>query len=390
MKKLRIVMFSDFYGYVTTTFIRNEVYALAQKHFFTYLTCRKLVEEADVEIIELPYKPSLPLRKLYWWLWQMDLRCLFYNMPFSEKLNHQLRRLNPEVIHLQFGFEAIKFLQNTQSKIPTLIHFHGYDASEMLRKNSYIKEIRNYLKQSHITPIFVSEYMAHKFFNLKLTDFHYHVLRCGIDLSLFIPSHRKMISESRKVFLQISSLAPKKGHEFTIRALRKAFDLKPEIQGSLVFKFAGDGKRHALLHNLVLELGLQDDIEFIGNKNTKEVIELLLSSHYFVHHSITDKSGDEEGIPTSIMEAMSMELPILSTFHAGIPELVQHGVNGLLCEEKDVDTFAKQIIEILSWSYLPANRKVIEEKYSLDLHMKQLEDIYRIEITRHQKKSLHD
>lgn len=85
-----------------------------------------------------------------------------------------------------------------------------------------------------------------------------------------------------------------------------------------------------------------------------------------------------------------MELPILSTYHAGIPELVQHGVNGLLCAEKDVDTFAKQIIEMLSWSFLPANRKVIEEQYSLDLHMKQLEEIYRIEITRHQKKSLHD
>ncbi|MFN5209822.1 MAG: glycosyltransferase [Bacteroidota bacterium] len=390
MEKLRIIMFSDFYGYITTTFIRNEVYALARKHFFTYLTCRKLVEEADVEIVELSYKPSLPVRKFYWWLWQMDIRCLFYHLPFSEKLNHQLHRLNPEVIHLQFGFEAIKFLQNTQSKIPTLIHFHGYDASEMLRKKSYTKEIKKYLKQSHITAIFVSEYMAQKFLKLTLTDSHYHVLRCGIDLSLFHPSQRKVLSGSRKVFLQISSLAPKKGHEFTIRALRKAFDVKPDIRGSIVFKFAGDGKRKTELNNLVLELGLQDDIEFIGNKNTKEVIELLLSSHYFVHHSITDESGDEEGIPTSVMEAMSMELPILSTYHAGIPELVQHGVNGLLCAEKDVDTFAKQIIEMLSWSFLPANRKVIEEQYSLDLHMKQLEEIYRIEITRHQKKSLHD
>lgn len=385
MEKLRIVMFSDFYGYITTTFIRNEVYALAKKHFFTYLTCRKLIQEKDVEVIEIPYKPSLFIRKIYWWLWQWDIRCWFYLRSFREKLNHQLNSIHPDVVHLQFGFEAIKYLQNTLVNTPTLVHFHGYDASEMLRKKSYVNEIRSYLKQPHITAIFVSEYMAQKFLRLQLTNHHYHVLRCGIDLSFFVPSQRKPLDDARKVFLQISSLAPKKGHEFTIRALRKAIDLKPEIQGNLVFKFAGDGKRQAVLKNLVMELGLQDNIEFIGNKNTKEVIDLLLSSHYFVHHSITDESGDEEGIPTSVMEAMSMELPVLSTYHAGIPELVQHGVNGLLCREKDVDTFAKQIIEMLSWSFLPANRKVIENDYNLDLHMKQLEEIYRIEICRHQK-----
>lgn len=389
MEKLRIVMFSDLYGYITTTFIRNEVYALAKKHFFTYLTCRKLVEENDVEVIELPFNPPLLLRKIYWWLWQFDLMCLFYYQPFRKRLNIQLSRLAPDVVHLQFGFEAIKFLQNTERKIPTLVHFHGYDASEMLRKKSYISEIRKHLKQPHITPIFVSEFMAQKFVKLKLID-RYHILRCGIDLSLFLPAQRKVVNDSRKVFLQISSLAPKKGHEFTIRALRKAIDLKPEIQGTLVFKFAGDGKRQSVLKELVLELGLQDDIEFIGNKNTIEVIDLLLSSHYFVHHSITDESGDEEGIPTSVMEAMSMELPILSTYHAGIPELVHHSVNGLLCKEKDIDTFATQIIEMLSWTYLPANRKVIEDEYNLEQHMKQLEEIYRIEISRHQKTTLHD
>ena len=58
----------------------------------------------------------------------------------------------------------------------------------------------------------------------------------------------------------------------------------------------------------------------------------------FVHHSITPQNGDEEGIPTSIMEAMLMKLPILTTYHAGIPELVKHGENGLLCKEKDVNT----------------------------------------------------
>ena len=88
------------------------------------------------------------------------------------------------------------------------------------------------------------------------------------------------------------------------------------------------------------------------------------------------ENGDEEGIPNAIMEAMAMKLPILSTFHAGIPELVEHGVNGLLCEEKDIDSLATQMLEIQSWGKLDKNRQKIIDEFNYESHNKKLLEFY--------------
>ena len=87
---------------------------------------------------------------------------------------------------------------------------------------------------------------------------------------------------------------------------------------------------------LVAAQKLSSKISFLGKLDQGEIITQMNKATVFVHHSVTSSSGDQEGIPNSILEAMSMELPILSTFHSGIPEAVEHKINGLLCEEYDV------------------------------------------------------
>ena len=74
---------------------------------------------------------------------------------------------------------------------------------------------------------------------------------------------------------------------------------------------------------------------------------------------------------------MAMKLPILSTFHAGIPELVQDGVNGLLCPEKDVDNLSNQMLEIIYWKKLKKNRVKIKEQFNYQIHNELLLDFYK-------------
>ena len=76
------------------------------------------------------------------------------------------------------------------------------------------------------------------------------------------------------------------------------------------------------------------------------------------------------------MEAMALELPVITTWHSGIPELVEDGLNGFLIEEKDVDTYAEKMEEILSWGLIPENREVILKTFSLDVHMNKLLNLY--------------
>jgi glycosyltransferase involved in cell wall biosynthesis len=64
----------------------------------------------------------------------------------------------------------------------------------------------------------------------------------------------------------------------------------------------------------------------------------------YIQHSVTDpETGDQEGAPVAIMEAMANGLPIVSTRHSGIPFLVEEGVSGLLSEESDVSAMALNI-----------------------------------------------
>jgi glycosyltransferase involved in cell wall biosynthesis len=73
----------------------------------------------------------------------------------------------------------------------------------------------------------------------------------------------------------------------------------------------------------------------------------MRESDCFIQHSITDEeSGDEEGLPVAILEAMPAALPVISTRHAGIPDAVSHGVTGLLVEEGDILGMAGQIHDL--------------------------------------------
>jgi colanic acid/amylovoran biosynthesis glycosyltransferase len=74
----------------------------------------------------------------------------------------------------------------------------------------------------------------------------------------------------------------------------------------------------------------------VGAQKQHRVIEILESSHIFMLPSVTAANGDQEGLPVALMEAMAMGLPVLSTLHSGIPELVEDGLSGLLVPEKDV------------------------------------------------------
>ncbi len=144
----------------------------------------------------------------------------------------------------------------------------------------------------------------------------------------------------------------------------------------------GDGKRKDLLVELSEELNIQKYVEFVGFVSPAEAKELMQEADIFVHHSITTENGDQEGIPNALMEAMAMELPVLSTYHSGIPELVIDGTNGYLVQEKDVDSYALRMADIISWKQMKANRDTIAEEFEIGKHIAKLEAFYSKMLTK--------
>lgn len=94
-------------------------------------------------------------------------------------------------------------------------------------------------------------------------------------------------------------------------------------------------------------MGIKQNVYLRGQKNRDEVIGLLQDADIFLAPSVTANNGDMEGIPMALMEAMAMGLPVISTFHSGISELIEDGQTGFLTKEKDVNAIADKLLYVI-------------------------------------------
>jgi colanic acid/amylovoran biosynthesis glycosyltransferase len=131
----------------------------------------------------------------------------------------------------------------------------------------------------------------------------------------------------------------KKGIQYSVKAIARVVKKFPYIEYGIV----GDGPLRGEIEDLINELELKRHVRMYGWMKQEEVIELLKQSHIFLAPSVTSKEGDQEGIPVALMEAMAQGLPVLSTDHSGIPELVQDGTSGFLVPERDVEALANKL-----------------------------------------------
>jgi len=364
-------MYADGFGVGTQTFISQDVEYLSQKHDLLFI-CIKMdhsdtLSNANVKVLD--FKHHYLQRKL----WEYDLYLSYRNFHFRKQINKIIDEFKPDLIHCQFGIESLKLIDNIEDKsIPLVIQFRGYDASRMLKKKSYVERLRKVLYQKNYYSIFVAESLRENLKKYAINVKNSMILHSGIDLNKFI--REEDTEHDDFIFLQISSLNQKKGHEYTLKAFAKFLSLQKAKNYKLVL--TGDGERKTQLLHLSRQLGIQDYVKFVGFVSSKEAKVLLQNADVFVHHSITPEDGDQEGIPNSIIEAMAMELPVISTYHAGIPELVSDGINGYLVNEKDVDAYASRMSDITSWGKLKINREAIAEEFEIEKHIAKLEAFY--------------
>lgn len=71
-----------------------------------------------------------------------------------------------------------------------------------------------------------------------------------------------------------------------------------------------------------------------------------------------------------------MELPVISIWHAGMLELVKDGVNGYLVRERDMESYARRMNDVLGWSYVKENRQKVRDEFEINVHTQQLEEYY--------------
>lgn len=162
----------------------------------------------------------------------------------------------------------------------------------------------------------------------------FHVVRCGIDPERFAPVPRGSAGPLR--VLCVGQLVPRKGQRVLLDAAAELRDRGIEIEVTL----AADGPSRAALEAAVDALDLRDRVTFTGNVSQDDVGALYAAADVFCLPSFA------EGIPVVLMEAMASGLPVVTTPIAGVPELVEHGVSGLLVAPGRSDLLADALASL--------------------------------------------
>ena len=183
----------------------------------------------------------------------------------------------------------------------------------------------------------VCEYFKNKLAKLHKNTHKIKVFHSSIDCDKFI--YRKcLFLKNKKVCIATTCrLANKKGLDYAIKAISILVNKHPNLHYLII----GDGRLRHKLQDLINTLGLKHNITLVGWKTPNEVVELLKTCHIFILPSVTRNA--QEGIPNALKEAMAMGIPVVSTYHAGIPELIKNGITGFLVPEKDERALAKAI-----------------------------------------------
>lgn len=228
-------------------------------------------------------------------------------------------------------------------KLPLIVHFHGFDISMKDVLRDYQNQYQRMFDYAYAI-VGVSRLMIE-----RLEEFGCNKNKLYYNPCAPSDSFNKIECRRDKMqFLSVGRFVDKKAPYLTILAFRKVLEVHKDVK----LVMCGEGPLLETCQNLVEFYGIENKVEFKGKVNKDAIIKLLQESIAFVQHSITSKNGDMEGTPVGVMEASSAGLPVVSTNHAGIPDVIQNGKTGYLVSEKDVDNMALYMRKVLENSDL--------------------------------------
>lgn len=283
-----------------------------------------------------------------------------------------------DIIHCHFGPNGILGTQLKEIGIggKIITTFYGNDLTSFLQKEG--NEVYSNLLACGDLFLPICNYFRKKLLDLNCEQKRVIVHHLGANIECFPFFSKKNLQEESLKMLTVSRLVEKKGHKYALKALAEIIKKHKRIK----YIIAGEGPLRSQLKQLVNELRLTEYVEFVGAVNESEVKTLLLEAHFFVLPSVTSSNGEQEGTPTVLVEAQAVGLPVISTYHSGIPEVVIDGKSGLLVPAKDAEALSDRIKYLIEhpeiWAKMGlAGREFVEKYYDAKKLNKQLVQIYK-------------
>ncbi|MEO0804179.1 MAG: glycosyltransferase [Cyanobacteria bacterium J06642_2] len=255
------------------------------------------------------------------------------------------RKPRYDIIHCQFGtqgYRGLAFKRLLQSEPKLVVMFRGHDISRHVKQkgDKFYEKLFEYADYCLAN----CEFFRQRVIDLGCDPEKVSVHFSGLDANKFKFCERHLHPGDSVQIATTGRLVEKKGIEYAIRAIARQAKRFP----GLTYYIIGDGVLRQPLEALVNELKAASFIHFLGWKNESEIIEILDASHLFIAPSVTALDGNQDAPTNVLKEAMVMGLPVLSTDHGGIPELVQDDVSGFLVPERDVEALSTKLGDLLA------------------------------------------
>lgn len=247
-----------------------------------------------------------------------------------------------------------------------VVAFHGSDISSHVATNGPGAFDELFRSGALLLPI--SDHWRTRLLELGASPEQVVIHRMGVHVSRFDFEPRVSDPQRALRVLSVGRMVEKKGFVHGLAAVAQVHRSGRAIEYTIV----GDGPLRESLHAEADRLGVRDRVRFAGPQPRERVYELMQDNDVFLCPSVTAGNGDKEGIPMVLMEAMASGIPVVSSFHSGIPELVEDGVSGLLATEGDHAALAESVLRIaedpaLARGIATNGRRRVEREFDVDM-----------------------
>lgn len=279
-------------------------------------------------------------------------------------LARYLQQYHIQAVLAEYGQTGVAMMEPCEeARVPLIVHFHGVDAYKSAVLSEFEQGYHS-LFRSAAAIVTVSKAMREQLLALGAPEGSLHLNPYGVDMATFTGSAPQL---AEPVFLAAGRFVDKKAPILTLLAFGRTLGEVPDARLVMI----GDGPLLDACKQLAEVMNLAQAVEFRGVQSHRAVAQAMHQARCFVQHSIRAGDGDSEGTPVAILEASASGLPVISTRHAGIPDVVVHGETGILVEEKDVEGMAQAMMLLAQNPQLAAQlgrqgRQRIRDHFSME------------------------
>jgi len=285
-----------------------------------------------------------------------------------------------DIIHCHYGPNGNigVLLRDLGVRGKLITTFHAYDVTLVIAREGRDVYNRLFAEGDLLMPI--SKHWRKRLIDLGCSENKIVVHRVGLDMENFPLQQRQFHKGDTIKLLTVSRLVEKKGLEYAIQAVARVIRSYPD--GNMEYRIVGNGPLQTTLEKLITELGVNQQVKLLGWVDDSELKVLMADSDISLLPSVTGTDDDQEGIPGFLIEALATGMPVISTYHSGIPELIQNGKSGFLVPERDVGALSGKLEYLIAhpeqWSEMGQfGREFVEDNYDIRKLNRRLVRIYQ-------------